>query len=293
MAHTAQAHPPWSPWPRPFHYVYAAKFLCGDLRPSEREDPVNPGSYATAINVHNPHAHPVPIRKKAILLYRAESPEEAVEQPTPPARPVVVELAEDFGLEIDCKDIRQVLLRDGPRAPEFIKGWVVVETLTDMPLEVVAVYTTRPHTSPVCRPRPRSLRIGCREPARLCRASSVRVPQMQKLVVLDAGHGGRDPGAEGNRLREKDLTLSICQQNRTDLGYDYRLASPSHATDLFLSLADRRSFANRSQPDYFVSIHVNKGRGEATTTTSSGSSGYLAGSCASIRHPRCGRGSAV
>jgi hypothetical protein len=158
MADTEQVPspwPPWPPWPRPFHYVYAAKFLCGDLKPSERENPVEPGSYATAINVHNPHPQPVPIRKKAILLYRGERPEEAVEQPTPPVRreqPVVQELGEDFGLEIDCNDIRQVLLRDatdGPRAPEFIKGWVVVETLTDMPLDVVAVYTTRPHEAGV------------------------------------------------------------------------------------------------------------------------------------------------
>jgi hypothetical protein len=160
MADTEQAPspwPPWPPWPRPFHYVYAAKFLCGVLKPSEREDPVEPGSYATAINVHNPHAHPVPIRKKAILLYRGDHPEEAVERPTPPVRreqPVVQELGEDFGLEIDCNDIRQVLLRDAaddqvPRAPQFIKGWVVVETLTDMPLDVVAVYTTRPHESGV------------------------------------------------------------------------------------------------------------------------------------------------
>jgi hypothetical protein len=153
MADTEQAPsplPPWPPWPRPYHYVYAAKFLCGDLKPSEREGPVEPGSYATAINVHNPHAHPVAIRKKAVLLYNDERPEEAVERPTPPVqgeRTVVEELGPDWGLEIDCNDIRQVLLRDaagqpGPRAPVFIKGWVVVETMTDVPLDVVAVYTT-------------------------------------------------------------------------------------------------------------------------------------------------------
>jgi N-acetylmuramoyl-L-alanine amidase len=86
---------------------------------------------------------------------------------------------------------------------------------------------------------------------------------METLVVLDAGHGGHDPGAEGNRLQEKDLTLSICQQIAQILGSDYRVSvALTRSTDLFVSLAERSSFANRSQADYFVSIHVNKGGGE-------------------------------
>jgi hypothetical protein len=150
MLATEHAGFAWPPWPpQRFHYVYAAKFLCGIFKPSGREGPVEPGSYATAINVHNPQAHPVAVRKKAILLYNGERPEEALERPTPPARAeetVVRELGPDWGLEIDCADIRAVLLRDatgqpGPPAPVFIKGWVVVETLADAPLDVVAVYT--------------------------------------------------------------------------------------------------------------------------------------------------------
>jgi hypothetical protein len=140
------------PPPSRFHYVYAAKFLCGILKVSGREGPVEPGSYATAINIHNPHAHAVAIRKKAILLYNGERPEEAGERPTPPVsgeETLVRELRPDWALEIDCADIRQVLLRDatgqpGPPAPVFIKGWVIVETFTDLPLDVVAVYTTDP-----------------------------------------------------------------------------------------------------------------------------------------------------
>jgi hypothetical protein len=132
------------------HYVYAAKFLCGELRQTDREGPVQPGRYSTAINVHNPHHIPVVLRKKAILLYDGEHPEKAKERPLPPVKqecPVVRELRPDYGLEIDCPDIRDVLLRDaagnpGPQAPVFIKGWVVIETMTIQPLDVVAVYTT-------------------------------------------------------------------------------------------------------------------------------------------------------
>ncbi len=140
------------PWPFLFRYVYAAKFLCGELKPGSVEAPVEPGSYSTAINVHNPHGQPIAIRKKAILLYNAEHPEDAVERPTPPVHGecmMIKELGPDWGLEIDCRDIREVLLKDasgkaGPPAPVFIKGWVVIETLSDRPVDVVAFYTAGP-----------------------------------------------------------------------------------------------------------------------------------------------------
>ena len=144
---------PWPPWPRAFHYVYAAKFLCGEWRQErEFEGPVAPGRYSTAINVHNPNTDAVGIRKKAILLFDGSRPEDAVERALPPSRreePVLRELPPDWGLEIDCRDIRETLLAEpsgepGPRAPTFIKGWIAIETLSDSPLDVVAVYTVVP-----------------------------------------------------------------------------------------------------------------------------------------------------
>jgi hypothetical protein len=140
------------PWWLFYRYVYAAKFLCGQLASTKTGGPVEPGSYSTAINVHNPHGVRVAIRKKAILLYDASKPEDALERPTPPVHgecPTIKELGPDYGLEIDCPDIRNVLLatspnQPGPQAPTFIKGWVVIETLADMPLDVVAVYTAAP-----------------------------------------------------------------------------------------------------------------------------------------------------
>jgi hypothetical protein len=140
------------PWWLLYRYVYAAKFLCGRLDATAAGGPVEPGSYSTAINVHNPHSFPVALRKKAILLYDASRPEDAVERPTPPVHcecATIKELGPDYGLEIDCPDIRNVLLatspgQAGPPAPTFIKGWVVIETLSDVPLDVVAVYTVAP-----------------------------------------------------------------------------------------------------------------------------------------------------
>jgi hypothetical protein len=143
------------PWWLFFRYVYAAKFLCGELKggpASQAEGPVEPGSYATAINVHNPHGFPVAFRKKAILLFDGSQPEHGLEEPRPPVHRecgVIKELRPDWGLEIDCRDIREVLLasvagQPGPPPPTFIKGWVVIETLSDVSLDVVAVYTVAP-----------------------------------------------------------------------------------------------------------------------------------------------------
>jgi hypothetical protein len=54
---------------------------------------------------------------------------------------VPVHLEPDFGFEIDCADIREVLLGLPPVPPTFVKGWVVIESPYGEPIDVVAVYT--------------------------------------------------------------------------------------------------------------------------------------------------------
>ncbi|GFZ86191.1 hypothetical protein GCM10008018_35380 [Paenibacillus marchantiophytorum] len=77
-------------------------------------------------------------------------------------------------------------------------------------------------------------------------------------VVLDAGHGGSDPGASGvNGLREKDVNWDITQKVRdelTALGYEVVL---TRTDDSYWSLAQRVEFTNTLQADLFVSIHAN------------------------------------
>jgi hypothetical protein len=125
--------------------VYAAKFLCGrlDERDPKVEAPVGPGTYTTAINVHNPSHRPVVIAKKAILLFAGASREPEI--PRPPSPRHRLQLGPDWGVEIDCQDIREVLLRgehgETVPAPIFIKGWVVLESTS--PLDVEVVYTAQ------------------------------------------------------------------------------------------------------------------------------------------------------
>ena len=112
--------------------VYAAKFLCGTSTLSVKAaGPVVAGTYSTSVNVHNPNGDTVAFRKKAILLYRADKPPTAgtYESPKSPGPFFQVRLEPNWGMEIDCGDIRAVLLKSSgvPTIPTFIEGWVVIE----------------------------------------------------------------------------------------------------------------------------------------------------------------------
>ncbi|WP_042219608.1 N-acetylmuramoyl-L-alanine amidase family protein, partial [Paenibacillus borealis] len=82
-------------------------------------------------------------------------------------------------------------------------------------------------------------------------------------VVIDAGHGGHDPGASANGLVEKDLTLKIA------LGIENHLRSiqpevdirQTRTDDTFVTLEDRANIANTGFPNFFVSVHINSGGG--------------------------------
>ncbi|HEX3409294.1 MAG TPA: N-acetylmuramoyl-L-alanine amidase, partial [Candidatus Binataceae bacterium] len=78
-----------------------------------------------------------------------------------------------------------------------------------------------------------------------------------QLVVIDAGHGGGDPGTQAGEVAEKDLALQIATRLREVLvagGLDARL---TRQDDTFRTLAERTQFANRNRADLFVSIHLN------------------------------------
>ena len=79
------------------------------------------------------------------------------------------------------------------------------------------------------------------------------------LIVLDPGHGGKDPGALGRKgTREKDIVLKVSKQLKSmiskRLGADVLMTRDK---DIFIELEDRAKFANRKKADLFVSIHVN------------------------------------
>lgn len=80
-----------------------------------------------------------------------------------------------------------------------------------------------------------------------------------RVVVIDAGHGGEDPGAVGKECKEKDLTLSVAlklgkylEENFPDIKVIY-----TRDKDVFIPLHQRAEIANQNNADLFISIHVN------------------------------------
>lgn len=82
-------------------------------------------------------------------------------------------------------------------------------------------------------------------------------------VFLDAGHGGKDSGAVGNGLKEKDLNLTMAKKVGEILTNEYENVTVlySRTTDKTVSLKERTDMANKANSDYFFSIHVNAGGG--------------------------------
>jgi N-acetylmuramoyl-L-alanine amidase len=85
----------------------------------------------------------------------------------------------------------------------------------------------------------------------------------KKIIVLDAGHGGEDPGAVGKAgTKEKDINLAIVKElqrlfeNDDDGEYDVFL---TRTDDTFIPLVERTSMANEKKAYLFVSVHCNAG----------------------------------
>lgn len=82
-------------------------------------------------------------------------------------------------------------------------------------------------------------------------------------IYIDPGHGGTDPGATGNGLKEKDLTLAISKRIESLLkDYEGVQIKLSRTTDQTLSLKQRTDMANNWGADYLMSVHINAGGGK-------------------------------
>ena len=85
-----------------------------------------------------------------------------------------------------------------------------------------------------------------------------KVENIKKItVVIDPGHGGKDPGAIGyNGIREKDIVLSVGKLVNEKLARDYNTVM-TRSDDVFIDLVERAEIGNRIKTDLFVSIHAN------------------------------------
>ncbi|MDR2763994.1 MAG: N-acetylmuramoyl-L-alanine amidase [Tannerella sp.] len=90
-------------------------------------------------------------------------------------------------------------------------------------------------------------------------ASMLQAKEKTFTVVIDAGHGGKDPGSIGSHVKEKTINLAVAlklgaliESGHKDVNVIY-----TRETDRFVELNERANIANKNKADLFISIHVN------------------------------------
>jgi N-acetylmuramoyl-L-alanine amidase len=80
-----------------------------------------------------------------------------------------------------------------------------------------------------------------------------------KTIVIDAGHGGKDPGCNGTTFKEKDVSLAVALKLGKILESQFKDVKVIYTreTDVFVDLESRAQVANKAKADLFISIHCN------------------------------------
>ncbi len=124
---------------------------------------------------------------------------------------------------------------------------VTVATSSD-----IAAATPTPTATPAPTAKPTSTSTS---------ASTVTATEGEKLIYIDAGHGGSDPGAigelESGSVNEKDLTLSIAKKVQSILEANGYKTAMTRTGDTYPTLTERADMANDANATVFVSIHIN------------------------------------
>ncbi|MEJ2818706.1 N-acetylmuramoyl-L-alanine amidase [Caulobacter sp. CCG-8] len=94
------------------------------------------------------------------------------------------------------------------------------------------------------------------------KASALR---LKKVIVIDAGHGGKDPGSSGANTAEKDVTLAAAKALKAKLEKSGRYTVVmTRQSDTFVPLESRVQIARRADADLFISLHADSGPDAAT-----------------------------
>ncbi len=141
-----------------------------------------------------------------------------------------------------------VLLFADPGGRVFVNGKVVGHTGGIVPVSgmlFLPVALTDSIRSALRSPRPKTPQ---------------RTPQMhtsaRRLVVLDSGHGGKDPGTDKYRIYEKTINLSVARKVAQILRTKGVAVMLTRSDDTFIELNERAAIANRAGATLFVSIHA-------------------------------------
>jgi N-acetylmuramoyl-L-alanine amidase len=96
--------------------------------------------------------------------------------------------------------------------------------------------------------------------AETIKGSTHIAPAARKIIVIDAGHGGHDPGALGGRSHEKDVTLAAAKALKTRLEKTGKFkVVMTRDSDVYIPLEDRVKIARGAGADLFISLHADSG----------------------------------
>ncbi len=89
--------------------------------------------------------------------------------------------------------------------------------------------------------------------------------RLKKVIVIDAGHGGKDPGSLGANVHEKEVTLAAARalKDRLERSGRYQVVL-TRETDTFIPLESRVQIARRADADLFISLHADSGPDAST-----------------------------
>ena len=85
-----------------------------------------------------------------------------------------------------------------------------------------------------------------------------------KIIVIDAGHGGPDPGASRNNIKEKDITLMAAKILKKKLEKKSFKVFLTRKSDYYIRLKNRVKYARSKSPDLFISIHADSTKNKNT-----------------------------
>ncbi len=128
---------------------------------------------------------------------------------------------------------------------------IVIDVSGEVKKASVASTQTQPATRPSTKP------------------GGISLPEVLGLkistIVIDPGHGGKDPGCTYNGLKEKDIVLDISKSLRDLLKRTHPNIKVymTRETDVFIPLEERTAIANKYKADLFVSVHINAARNSA------------------------------
>lgn len=119
----------------------------------------------------------------------------------------------------------------------------------------------RPEEKPLARSKPGIQRVRSHAHSQVAQDVPSIAKQLSlkvSRIVIDPGHGGKDPGAIGpGGEKEKDITLAVGKVLARRLKAEGFEVFMTRETDVFIPLEERTAFANKRKADLFVSVHVN------------------------------------